>query len=137
VSDPVTVMLAIDADALRLDELEKALGEAADLLDQAEEAWDEVYDAVAESLKTEMANEGRKGDPAEHWITATTRRQHRATYVNWRRARRAMDRIEKQVKAKTAAMSGRQSELGALRDEIRAGNYQPQGRHQQGPRAVA
>lgn len=124
-SDPVTVMQAIDADACRLDQLEKLLGDCATALDAAEERWDEVYDKVAEDLKTEMAGEGRKGDPAEHWITSITRRQNREAYVNWRRAKRALAIAEKQVKAKADAMNGRQSELAALRDELRAAPYQP------------
>jgi hypothetical protein len=131
-SDPIAVMLAIDADAARLDQLEKLLGDASDALDQAEENWDEVYDQIARELKDQMDTDGRKGDPAEHWITATARQRNRDVYKTWRRARRALDRIEKQVKAKTAAMSGRQSELGALRDEARAAaSYQAQ------PRRVA
>lgn len=125
VSDPVEVMRAIDNDAMRLDELESLLDDAVSALDASEERWDEVRDATAESLKDEMADTGRKGDPAEHWIDSVARRENRTVYVNYRRARRAVDRIREQIRAKQAAMSGRQSELAALRDEVRARTYQP------------
>lgn len=120
-SDPVSVMLAIDDDAARLDELEKAIGDAADLMERAEEAWLEIYDRTAEDLKDEMAETGRKGDPAEHWVTSVARRQHRVEYTNWRRARRAYEKFDKQIGAKKAAMNGRQSELAVLRDELNSG----------------
>jgi hypothetical protein len=120
VSDPIALIEALDLDAQRLDQLEKLIENATDALDEAEARWDEEYDKVAESLKDDMAREGRKGDPAEHWITATTRREHRTVYETWRRARRAVERIEKQIKAKQAAQSGRQSALAALRDEARS-----------------
>lgn len=125
-SDPVALMLAIDADAGRLDELEQALGDATDLLDQAEDAWLEHRDGVAESLKDEMNEQGRKGDPAEHWIDTQARRENRVAWSNHRRAERAVRRIKEQLKAKQAAMNGRQSQLGALREELRARPYQPQ-----------
>lgn len=124
VSDPGTVMLAIDADAHRLDELERLLGEAVDTLDSTEERWDECRDLIAESLKDDMVREGRKGDPAEHWIDSVTRRENRLAYQNYRRAKRAVTKIEQQIRAKQAAMNGRQSELAALRDEVRARPYQ-------------
>jgi chromosome segregation ATPase len=103
-----------------LDELSKEFDEATEELDAAEAAWDELYDAVAENLKDEMAAEQRKGDPAEHTITSVTRRQHRAEYQRLRRAKRRMEKADRKLKSKTAALSGRQSELAALRDEMRA-----------------
>lgn len=120
-SDPVDVMLAIDRDAERLDELEKLIGESADLLERAEEAWLEIYDRVAEDLKDEMQEQARKGDPAEHWVTSVARRQHRVEYSNLRRAKRAYEKFDKQIGAKKAAMNGRQSELAVLRDELNSG----------------
>lgn len=134
--NPVALMDALDADAVRLDELEQLIETATDALDQAEQEWLEVADAVAESLKDEMREEGRKGDPAQHWVETQTRRQHRVEYTNYRRAERAVKRIKEQLRAKQAAMNGRQSELAALRDELRAGQYQP-GSRQTGPRAIA
>jgi len=134
-STPLEVMEALDADAARLDELEKHIGTATTLLDEAEERWLEVTDKVAEALKDEMREEGRKGDPAQHWVETQARRENREAYTNYRRAERAVKRIKEQLRAKQAAMSGRQSELAALRDELRAGVYQPGSRHS-GPRAA-
>lgn len=114
---PADVLDAIQNDAEGLDYLTKELGDATHELDGAEEAWDELYDAVAEALKDEMAEAGRKGDPAEHTIVSITRRQHRAEYQRLRRAKRQLDKLEKQLGAKRAAMSGRQSQLNGLKDE--------------------
>lgn len=118
-------MLAIDADAVRLDELEQLLDRAVQAMDDAEFAWLEVRDQVAESLKDEMEQQGRKGDPAEHWIDMKARRENRVAHTNYRRAKRAVDKISTQIQAKRAAMNGRQSELKALADEARAMPYQP------------
>lgn len=124
-TDPATLMSAIDADAVRLDELEQLLDKAVTALDQAEERWLEVRDQVADSLKDEMESQGRKGDPAEHWIDVQARKANRLAHTNFRRAKRAVEKCQVQVQAKRAAMNGRQSELRALADEARAQPYQP------------
>lgn len=120
-SDPVALLLAIDADAARLDELEKLAGVTADAMERAEYIWLEVRDVIAEALKDEMVSEGRKGDPAEHTVLTAARMAHRVEFTNWRRAKRALETIDRQMAAKRAAMSGRQSELAALRDELNTG----------------
>lgn len=125
VVNPIEVLEALGEDVLRLDTLDKLLDEATNALDEAEAIWDEKYDAVAESLKEDMVTEGRKGDPAEHTIVATTRRQNRVSYQNLRRAKRAVDKAEKQIAAKRSAMNGRQSLLNSTRDEAKAPPYQP------------
>jgi len=125
VSNPIALMEAIDNDAVRLDELERLLGTCVDTLDQAEERWLEVRDTVAEALKDEMEKQGRKADPAEHWIDTQARKENRVAYTNYRRAKRAVDKCQVQVQAKRAAMNGRQSSLKALADEARAQPYQP------------
>lgn len=124
-SDPAALMQAIDDDAVRLDELEKVLDTVVELLDQAEHNWLEVRDMVAESLKDEMERQGRKADPAEHWIDTQARQQNRVAYTNYRRAKRAVDKVQVQVQAKRSAMNGRQSHLKALADEAKAMPYQP------------
>lgn len=116
---PDEVISDLDSDARIMDNLEKAIGAACDALDQAEETWLILYDQIAETLKDEMVEEGRKGDPAEHWITTITRRQHRAEYTTWRRARRAWEALERQRQAKEKAMSARQSELNGMRDGLK------------------
>jgi hypothetical protein len=40
-------------------------------------------------------------------------------WQEYREAKRAVDKLERQLKAKTAALSGRQSELNALKAELR------------------
>lgn len=124
-NDAAGLMDLIDADAARLDQLEKLLDQAVDALDAAEERWLTVRDQVADDLKDEMEQQGRKGDPAEHWIDAQARKTNRLAHSNYRRAKRAVEKCQTQVQAKRAAMNGRQSCLGALRDESKSMTYQP------------
>jgi hypothetical protein len=119
VSDTATVIAEIGADVESLDKIGKAIYSSTDEYCAAEEAWEEVYDQVAEALKEEMRDEQRKGDPAEHTIIAVARRQHRTTWVRYRRAKRDLERWERILQAKRASLNGRQSELAALRDEAR------------------
>jgi chromosome segregation ATPase len=119
--DPIVLIGEINQDARDLDRLSKRIHEESRRLDAAEHNWELVYDEVAEQLKEEMAEEGRKGDPAEHWIVTTTRRRYRPVWQEYREADRSVKKLERQLKAKTAALSGRQSELNALRSEMRVG----------------
>jgi chromosome segregation ATPase len=119
VSNPVELIEQIDRDAADLDRLSKAIHHANARLDVAEHNWEVVYDQMAETLKEEMDEDGRKGDPAEHWILSTARRRFRPVWQEYREAKRAVDKLERQLKAKTAALSGRQSELNALKAELR------------------
>jgi hypothetical protein len=122
-AEPVALLDAVDLDAHHLDQLSKIIDSCTAELEAAEEAWDELYDRVAESLKDDMDRAERKGDPAEHWITSTTRRQHRAEYQRLRRAKRNVEACQNILAAKRAALSGRQSELKALGDEAAAQRY--------------
>jgi hypothetical protein len=131
--DPSMVVGRIHGDAEDLDGISKALYDANQRMDQTEAAWLLVYDAVAESLKDEMADEGRKGDPAEHWITSVARRQHRVVYQEWRNAKREVERLDRQLQAKRSAISGRQSELKSLQAEAEYQGYVGQ---RQTPRAA-
>jgi hypothetical protein len=117
--NPVELIEQIDRDAADLDRLSKAIHHANARLDVAEHNWEVVYDQMAETLKEEMDEDGRKGDPAEHWILSTARRRFRPVWQEYREAKRAVDKLERQLKAKTAALSGRQSELNALKAELR------------------
>lgn len=117
---PLEVMNAIADGSSSLDQLGKDMDEAVQEYNAADEAWLELYDAVSETLREDYRNADRKTDPAEHVITSETRRQHRAAYTNWKRAKRRVDSLKEQIKARSAAMNGRQSQLGALRDEMRA-----------------
>jgi chromosome segregation ATPase len=118
-SDPGTVLERINADANDLDRISKRIFEATDLLDEAEARWDEVLDSVTATLEEEFSEAGRKSVP-EHTALSAARRQNREAYQNYRRAKRMLERLEKQLRAKTSALSGHQSELNALRDEQRA-----------------
>lgn len=131
--NPAEVVQDISDGAASLDGISKALQAANDRMDAAESGWDTVYDAVAESLKDEMADEGRKGDPAEHWITSVARRQHRLVYQEWRNSKREVARLAQQLKANSDAISGRQTLYKALADEARWQDQAAQHR----PRAVA
>jgi hypothetical protein len=117
-TDALTVISELQGDLEALDRLGKAIYRAADELSQAEEAWEELWDAVAESLRDDMHEQGRKGDPAEHVILSETRKQHRAAYQRYRRAKRDLERLQLLSQVRRQQCSGRQSELAALRDEV-------------------
>jgi chromosome segregation ATPase len=136
-SDPGTILDQIATDTNDLDRLSKAIYKATARLDAAEQAWDEKYDAVMADLESEFAEAGRKSVP-EHTAVSAARRAHRAEYVEYREAARAVERMQRQLQAKRAALNGRQSELGALRDELRAsGIAEPQATHTYGGRRAA
>lgn len=118
-SDPGSVIGRISEVANELDKISKAVHTATDLLDAAEEAWDSVLDDVTKTLEEEYEEAGRKSVP-EHTALSAARRQNRVAYQNFRRAKRLVDRLDKQRQAKSSALSGWQTELNALRDEMRA-----------------
>jgi hypothetical protein len=122
-ADPLTVEEELNSQASVLDQLGKDLDEAVEEYNLADEAWLELYDAVAESLREEYVNAGRKTDPAEHVITSETRRQHRAAYTRWKRARRNVDKIERQLQSVGKVLSARQTQSSGLREEMRAGTF--------------
>lgn len=118
-TNPVELIEQIDRDAADLDRLSKAVHDATEHLTTTENAWDEAYDAVMRTLEEEYAEAGRKSVP-EHTALSAARREHRKLYQDFRAARRRVEKLQTQLQAKRAATSGRQSELGALRDELRA-----------------
>lgn len=122
-TSPIEVMHEIAEGSLGLDQLGKDMDTAVRKYNEADEAWLELYDAVAESLREDYKRADRKSDPAEHVIVSETRRQHRAAYTTWKRTRREVESLRDQIKARSAAMNGRQSQLGALRDEMRADSF--------------
>lgn len=120
---PSEVMDEIANGALSLDALGKKMDEAVEKYNAADELWLSLYDAVSETMREEYREAGRKTDPAEHVITSATRKAHRAEYSAWKRAKREVESVRDQIRARSAAMNGRQSQLGALRDEMRADSY--------------
>jgi chromosome segregation ATPase len=117
--DPQQVLDDIARDTNDLDRLSKAIFQATAILDEAEDIWLAKYDAVLEALEEEFAEAGRKHVP-EHTAVSAARRAHRDEWTTYRRAKRAVERLQQQLQAKRAALSGRQSNLNALRDEARA-----------------
>lgn len=118
-SDPTSVLDRIAADSNDLDRISKAVYDATNLLDEAEARWDSVLDAVTQTLEEEYREAKRMSVP-EHTALSAARRQNREAYQNYRRAKRAVERLHKQLQAKTSALSGHQTELRALTEEHRA-----------------
>ncbi len=116
--DPQQLLDEIAADANDLDRLSKRIYEAVAVLDEAEAVWEHHFDTVMSALEDEYAEAGRKSVP-EHSALSAARRAHPSEWTTFRRARRAVDRLQQQLAAKRAALSGRQSSLNALRDEAR------------------
>lgn len=122
-ADPATVEEELNSQAALLDQLGKDLDEAVEEYNLADEAWLELYDAVAETLREEYSTAGRKSDPAEHVIVTATRSQHRVAYSRWKRARRNVDKIERQLQSVGKVLSARQTQSSGLREELRAGTF--------------
>lgn len=121
-SDPAIVLASIHKDAEDLDAIAKAVYVATNELDEAEQLWDEILDNTTADLEEEFAQAGRKSVP-EHTALSAARRQNRAVYQEFRKAKHKLERLQMQLKAKTAALNGRQSELRALADESRLPAY--------------
>ena len=122
-ADPATVERELEDQTVSLDTLGKALGEAVAEYNEADEAWLVLYDAVAEDLQESYRETGRKSDPAEHVIVTATRRQHRAAYTRWKRAKRQVELLEKQMMAARQVVSARQTQANGLRDEMKMGTF--------------
>lgn len=117
--DPAMVLELVEATTGKLDAISKALAAAHDGLTAAEEAWDEHFDTVAESLTEDYREQARKADPAEHTIKSVARRQNRAVYQEWRRCRRQVEMLEKLATNRSNELSGYQSELSLAKAEAR------------------
>lgn len=122
-ADPATVEAELEANASALDQLGKDLDAAVDAYNAADEAWLRLYDKVAEDLRDQYRDDGRKSDPAEHVITSVTRRQHRAEYTDWKRAKRDLERIKQRMQSLGKVVSARQTQANGLREEMKAGVY--------------
>ena len=118
-SNPVELIEQIDRDASDLDRLSKAIHDATSEVERIEEKWDVALDTVMAALEDEFAEAGRKSVP-EHTAISAARREHRTTYQEFRRAKRRLEKLQMQLHAKRAAINGRQSELSALKEELRA-----------------
>lgn len=126
VTDPATVMRLIHGDTVALDSLGKHLHEGVTKLVETEDKWEQKYDQFIEDLRDEYANSTSRL-PGEDVRLSLARQAHRAEWQAYRTAKRNVEQLERRLSAKKAALSGRQSELSALRDEARAADLpQPQ-----------
>jgi molybdopterin converting factor small subunit len=96
----------------KLSELSKAIYAAYDELDQAEGEWLPKFDAVAETLREEGREQGRKSDPAEHTVLSAARARYPAEYSRWKRAKRDVQKFEE-------IASNRRSEVSSLQTQVR------------------
>lgn len=119
-SNPIEVMESIHASCTTLDEIGKQLADANQRYMQARRPWFEHYDAVAADLEDEHRERGSKRDPSEHLIESTARRQNRALYHEFHDAEKELKNLQAQAEVVSSALSGKQSEMNALRDEMRA-----------------
>ena len=122
-ADPATVEEELETTASALDTLGKELDAAVEEYNRADEAWLVLYDKVSEDLREQYREDGRKSDPAEHVITSETRRQHRAEYTEWKRAKRDLERIKQRMQSLGKVVSARQTQANGLREEMKAGVY--------------
>lgn len=126
-SDPVTVMDALGEGAGELDRLSKDMDSAVDKLNQAEMVWDNAYDEFIEELVEDTAKKRLPGEDVRVSLCRRARPENRLAWKSLREARRNVEKLEKQITAKRAVLSARQSELGALRDEARGSGFTPSG----------
>lgn len=126
-NDPVDVVRQIAADAATLDDFSKALHEATVALNAAEAAWEEAFDLVMADLEDEYGRAGRKSVPL-HTAESAARRAHRPLWIAYREAKRRVEKQQRQLSAKVAALNGRQSELKALTEEARSQHFSAQQR---------
>lgn len=120
-------MSVIDDLTAELASLAKAIADAYEELNEAEAAWDELADDVAQTLREEAENRGSKAAPAEHTIVSATRRENRKAYQRLRRAKREIAKLEVISQNRRAELSGQQTRI---REQVPS-------QQRQGPRAVA
>jgi hypothetical protein len=117
--DASQILDALFDGADHLDALSKQVDDYTDRLEDAEKLWDAAYDATMASLEEEYAEAGRKSVP-EHTCLSAARRRYPQEYQGYRKAKRDVERLQIKLKAVQGALSGRQSGMGALREELRA-----------------
>lgn len=124
-SDPVTIMAAIDADLEALDRIGRELDITLIQYHEADEVYDEAYE---EELALLVEEYGDKRLPGEDVRKALIHKRLDPEIVrNRRRLERRVQRLTQEGRRHEKTLSGLQSELGFLRAEGNA----PQAR---GPR---
>lgn len=116
---PSEILDQLFDNADHLDALSKLVDSYTDELEDAEKEWDAAYDATMAALEDEYAEAGRKSVP-EHTAVSAARRRYPKEYRRYRTAKRDVERLQIKLKAIQSALSGRQSGMGALREELRA-----------------
>jgi hypothetical protein len=125
-AEPAEVLRAIDELAVGLDQLSKDIDSGTDEYMEAEEAWLEVYDEAYEELDAERSPDSRS-KPSQHACEVRARSKNRAAYHRYRRAKKNLDQLTARQSGMGKALSARQSELNALRDELAAGGAASRG----------
>jgi hypothetical protein len=132
-SDSITVSEALERATGKLDLTTKELYLAQKAVETAEEAWEVVFDSVAESLEDEYREKGRKAAPSENAITMATRRSNRELYVAMKRAKRRVERAQEASKNRRQQASSYQTMMNNLGAEAMVQDYLAQRVEEPGP----
>lgn len=93
-----------------LHSLDVQLQQAHDTLEAAEIRWMEVYDATLDDLEEDLQRGTISKLPGEDVRIAIARRSNREAWSNWRRAERAVKKLEKRATLIANQISAAQSE---------------------------
>lgn len=111
--DPASYHNRLETAALNLDEASKSVWQRNAQLADAEAAWFNHYDETADALKESMAEDRRKGDPAEHTIERVARREKPVLWKKWQDAKRSL-------KAAEVVSANRRQEVSAYQSLIKS-----------------
>lgn len=100
----------LQAKRTELHSLDTQLQQAHDTLEAAEIRWMEVYDATLDDLEEDMQRGTISKLPGEDVRVAIARRSNREAWSNWRRAERAVKKLEKRATLIANQISAAQSE---------------------------
>ena len=119
-TDPATLMQAIDEDCAALDNGAKFLAEMTDKLTEAEIAYEDALDGALIQVEDEYAAKGERL-PSERQREARARKlidpKIRREFLE---IKRKVELVEKWGRMREKALSGRQSELSFLKTEGQA-----------------
>lgn len=121
--ESITVVEALERTTIRLDKATEELYYAEQQEEASEEAWDTVYDAVAETLEDEYKAAGRKTSPSKDTITSVARREHRVVYQQWRKAKRRSEKAQVASSNRRQQASAYQTLMNNLGTEARVQDY--------------
>jgi peptidoglycan hydrolase CwlO-like protein len=115
---PDTLQDALHTARMDLDTLGKDLNDAHTELDDAQDEWEKVYDAVVDGLEDEVA-EGKRSLPGEEVRRSIARRSDGGwrAWSRFRRAENEVKRIDKQIARIDKQIRAAQSELKQMQAE--------------------